>query len=175
MIEELKELERKTYLSPVHKILLTTDGSITRILETLSGEKIEVETQVQRVIEASSEIAELLNISKNDEVNYRVVNLRTSKRILVHAFSYTPLKRIKKEFREDIMKRDLPIGKIMTKLKIESRREINYFDIIMANEKFARIFKIPLISPLLKRNYNIINQGKVMINITEIFPYEEFK
>lgn len=175
MLSELKKLEKKVALSPVHKILLTTDGSITRILEALSGEEVKVETGTQRIINANKSIAKLLNINEGEDVNYRVVNLKNSKKTLVHAISYTPIKRLKNEFKEDIMKRDLPIGKIMSKLKIEARREINYFEITKASKKLANIFKIPINSLLLKRNYNIINQGKIMINITEIFPYEEFK
>lgn len=76
MLSELKKLEKKVALSPVHKILLTTDGSITRILEALSGEEAKVETEVQRIIKANKSIAKLLNINEGEDVNYRVVNFK---------------------------------------------------------------------------------------------------
>lgn len=175
MIRELRELNKKAKLSPIHKILLTTDGSITRILEALEGEEIQVKTERQEIIKANSNIAKLLKIAVGEEVNYRAVNLQNSKGMLIHAISYAPLKRLKDEFRDEIMKEDTPIGKIMAKLKIEGRREIRGFEIIKANERLSRLFKIPLNSKLLKRNYDIIHRNKILINITEIFPYEVFK
>jgi beta-ribofuranosylaminobenzene 5'-phosphate synthase len=174
MIQKLKLLEKNLWLSSTHKILLATDGSITRVLEALTGEEVKIATEVQEIIKASEEVAQLLGIARGEEVNYRVVNLKDSKRTLVHATSYTPLKRLKKEFAEDIMKKDVPIGKIMSKLKIEARREIRDFKIIKADEKLSKVFGISPDSVLLKRNYNIIHRNEILLNITEIFPYETF-
>lgn len=78
------------------------------------------------------------------------------------------------EFKEEIIKEDTPIGKIMAKLKIEGRREIKGFEIIKADEGFSRLFGIPLNSKLLRRNYDIIHGNKILMNITEIFSYEGF-
>lgn len=63
MIRELKELGKKAKLSPIHKILLTTDGSITRVLEALEGEEVQVKTERQEIIKANSSIAKLLKIA----------------------------------------------------------------------------------------------------------------
>jgi len=162
-------------LSPIQKILLTTDGSITRILKALRGEEIKVETEKQEVIKADSKIARLLKINEGDEVNYRAVNLKDSNGVLIHAISYAPLRRLKKEFREDIMRRDVPIGRILAKLKIEARREIRNFGSMKADKKLSRLFGIPINALLLKRNYNIIHRNKILLNITEVFPYEFFR
>ncbi|MDI6654763.1 MAG: chorismate pyruvate-lyase family protein [Candidatus Hydrothermarchaeota archaeon] len=162
-------------LSPVQKILLTTDGSITRILKALRGEEIKVETEKQEVIKADRKIARLLKINEGDEVNYRVVNLKDSNGVLIHAISYAPLRRLKKEFREDIMRRDVPIGRILAKLKIEARREIRNFGSMKADRKLSKLFGIPINALLLKRNYNIIHRNKILLNITEVFPYEFFR
>lgn len=174
MISKLRKLEKKFKLSPAHKILLTTDGSITRILEALSGGAVSIETMAQRVVRAGA-VAKVLRVKKEDEVNYRVVNIRSSGRVLAHAISHTPLKRLKREFRGDIMKKDVPIGVIMSRLKIEARREIRNFGVLRANEDAAKIFGIPKGSLVLKRNYNIIHTGRVLMNITEIFPYGTFE
>lgn len=162
-------------LSPIQKILLTTDGSVTRILEAIRGREIFVETEKQEVIKANKKIARLLKIKEGDEVNYRIVNLRDSGGVLIHAISYTPLKRLKKDFREDVMKRDVPIGKILAKLKLEARREIKNFGSLKANKKLSKLFGIPLNVLLLKRNYNIIHNNEILLNVTEIFPYEFFR
>ena len=165
----LEEVEKVVALSPVQKILLTTDGSITRIFEALTGEEVSIETEEQQVIKAGEEVAKALNINTGEEVNFRVVNLKNSKGVLVHATSYAPMKRIPDEFREKITKADIPIGKIMQELKIEARREITSCSAVPADKKLSELFEVPEGSNLLKRNYNIIHKNEVLLNITEIF------
>ncbi|MDP6459388.1 MAG: chorismate pyruvate-lyase family protein [Candidatus Hydrothermarchaeota archaeon] len=171
----LSKIEEKLILSSVQKILLATDGSITRILEAIRGGSIIVETITQELINADMETSDILDIDLGSTVNYRVVNLRDSKKVLIRAVSYAPVERLPQEFREDIMKKDKPIGRIMAKLRIEARREIKGFKIIKADEELSGIFEIPLGALLLKRMYNIIYQGEVLLNITEIFPHAFFR
>ncbi|MFO7966523.1 MAG: chorismate pyruvate-lyase family protein [Archaeoglobaceae archaeon] len=152
--------------NPIHKILLTTDGSITTILEAITGKQIKVETVEQKIIQADKETAQQLNIEQGDEVNYRVVNLKAGEDIVAHAVSHTPLKRLKEDFREDLMKADLPIGNIINKHQLEVRREINWGRIEPADS--LTIFDEDRI---LSRNYSIIHNGDILINITEYFPY----
>ncbi|MBI5253387.1 MAG: DUF98 domain-containing protein [Euryarchaeota archaeon] len=165
----------KVPLSPLQKILLTTDGSVTRILEAIRGREIFVETEKQKIIKADKKIAGLLKIKEGDKVNYRAVNLRDLSGVLIHAISYAPLKRLRKEFREDVMKRDVPIGKILAKLKLEARREIKNFGSMKADKKLSTLFGIPVNALLLKRNYNIIHNNEILLNVTEVFPYEFFR
>jgi beta-ribofuranosylaminobenzene 5'-phosphate synthase len=165
----LEEVEKEVALSPVQKILLTTDGSITRIFEALTGEEVSIETEEQKVIPANDEIAEALDIGSGEEVNYRVVNLKNSGGVLVHATSYAPLERIPSDFEDKITKADMPIGKIMQELKIEARREIVSCAVVKADQKLARLFDVPEGSNLLQRNYNIIHKNEILLNITETF------
>lgn len=169
MIHGLEEVEKEVALSPVQKILLTTDGSITRIFEALTGEEVSVETEEQKVIPASDEIVKLANISAGEDVNYRVVNLKNSNGVLVHATSYAPMKRIPDEFKDKITKADTPIGKIMSELKIEARREIVSCSVVKADKRLAELFGVAEDSNLLQRNYNIIHKNEILLNITEIF------
>lgn len=168
---KLHEIEKELKLSPVHRILLTTDGSVTRVLEALFG-SVRVVTELQKVIKANERVAGLLEVSRDADVNLRAVTLRSEKKSLVYAVSLTPVERIEPEFREYIMKEDIPIGRIMKKLRIESRREIRNFSVIKAKEKLSRIFEISKDEPVLRRNYNIIRGGRIMMNITEFFPLE---
>ena len=161
-------------MKPIHKILLHTDGSITKILEAITGKNVEVETVKQEIIKADKEIAEILKIDEDEDVNYRIVNLKVNDDVLVHAVSYTPLIRLEKDFKDDLMKADIPIGKIMKKYKIEARREINWTKTEKADE-MAEIFGIEKDDLLLIRNYNIIHKGETLINITEYFPAKKFE
>ena len=160
-------------LKPIHKILLTTDGSITTILEAIVGKEVFIETVEQRVIRAGKDIAKVLEINEGDEVNYRVVNLKAEDDILAHAISYTPLKRLEPEFKDDLMRADIPIGKIMKKHRIEARREVNWWRVEKAGE-LGKIFGVSKDDYVLVRNYNIIHRGEILINITEYFPASKF-
>jgi beta-ribofuranosylaminobenzene 5'-phosphate synthase len=51
--KKISELERMVgKLSPVQKMLLGTDGSVTSLLEIITGSPIEIETLAQRVVPA---------------------------------------------------------------------------------------------------------------------------
>lgn len=160
-------------MNPIHRILLTTDGSITAIIEAYAQKRVEVETVEQRIISANPEIAQRLKISEGEEVNYRVVYLKANGEIYAKAVSYTPIKRLEDNFKDDLMRADVPIGKILKKHNIEARREINWGKVVV-DEGLAKEFglKKPLI---LIRNYNIIHKGEILINITEFFPMERFE
>ena len=113
-------------LSPMQKFLLGTDGSVTQILEAITGKPVVIETRVQKIIEADPATAEFLGIGQGDPVNYRVVEIKTheSGEVLIHAISHTPINRLSPEFRDDLMKADIPIGRIISHHHIEARREI---------------------------------------------------
>ena len=162
-------------LSPVQRILLTTDGSVTRVLEALGREPVVVETIIQEVIEADDALAGVLGVSPGEDVNYRVVNLVNSQGVLMRAVSYAPVARLEPGFRAPIMRRDKPIGRIMAELGIEARREVTDVGTAPAGEELARVFNVPAGSVLLRRTYNIIRRGDVLLSITEMFPYAFFR
>ncbi len=172
MLDHLAELEKKYKLGPLQRILLTTDGSITRTLEALTSETVGVETVTQEVVAADEDLSTRLGVDVGDKVNFRVVNLKADDRVLVHATSFTPLSRLRPEFRKNIMKEDVPIGRILARLKIETRREIRDFGVIRADKGLADIFQVSLGSTLLRRNYDIIHDESVFMNITEVFPFD---
>jgi len=57
------------------RICAGTDGSVTLLLELLTGKTIHVKTLEQDVVKAEPEIAKLLEINEGDEVNNRLVTL----------------------------------------------------------------------------------------------------
>ena len=162
-------------MNAIHRILMTTDGSVTAIIEAITQKEVYVETVEQRIVKADKDLAELLGIDERDEVNYRVVYLKADGEVYAKAISYTPLKRLDNSFKEDLMKADIPIGRIMKKHGIEARREIRWSKVIEADHTLARELRISSDRKVIARNYNIIHRGKVLINITEFFPMEKFK
>jgi len=166
----------KPQLAPLHKIFLTANGSITRILEAIFGE-IQVKTIAQQIIKANKKLAKELEIDEGNEVNHREVVLVSKKegKPIVYAISFAPIKRIEKKFREEITKKDLPIGKIMEKLKIEARREIRKTWAKKADKKTAQLLCITEGEILLQRTYAIIRNNEVMMLITENIPWSFLK
>jgi beta-ribofuranosylaminobenzene 5'-phosphate synthase len=167
----LKELEQSSPVSPLQKILLLTDGSVTNLLEVVAGERIEVHTLAQQVVRADRDEAADLGIEIGDLINFRVVDLvgSESTRTYVHAISHTPLDRLGPEFRDDLMAADIPIGRILQRYHMETRREIRDIRPIRADRNLARTFDVPAESVLFSRRYCIVHEQQPLIFIEEIF------
>jgi beta-ribofuranosylaminobenzene 5'-phosphate synthase len=173
----LNEIETQVgRLSPTQKFLLGTDGSVTQILEAITGETVVIETRVQQIIAADPVIAKRLDINQGDPVNYRVVEIktRTSSEVLIYAISHTPISRLSPQFEDDLLKADIPIGRIIQNHRIEARREILNARVSPATEETTRIFSLCAKEPLLIRQYRIIHNSKPLIFIEEQFPYNRF-
>ena len=127
VLELIKKLEEEIGpLSKVQRALLSTDGSVTRLLEVFCNAPVGVETKSQKIIAASDTIAQSLGISIGEEVNYREVDLynKTTHDVLIHAVSYAPLSHLPSNATIRLMKEDEPIGNIMRDEMMESRREV---------------------------------------------------
>jgi beta-ribofuranosylaminobenzene 5'-phosphate synthase len=171
----LVEIEGKVgRLSVLQKILLGTDGSVTQLLESVTGHPVEVRTREQEIVQADGIAAERLGVAPGDEVNHRIVELldATTGEVLVYAKSQTPVARLAPEFREDLMRADIPIGKIIERHHIEARREILTAQV--TPDDTGGIFPVCKNEPLLMRQYRIIHGGKPLIFIQEQFPYNQF-
>jgi len=155
-------------LSSAQKILLTTDGSVTAILDVLKGH-IDVKTLVQEFREADASQALELGINEGDTINYRtVVMSHKPEEPLIHATSLTPVGKLTNGFKDDLLKADIPIGRILKKYNIESRREITHVGAERPDHELKKIFNTD--SMMLTRSYNIIYRDEVLIRIKETFP-----
>ena len=144
---------------------------MTTILDVIRGH-VKIETLEQKFIEADEEIARLLDIDVGDEVNYRVVVIQTQEP-LIYAVSLIPIKRLEKDFKEDLIRADVPIGRILRKHNIESRREIQSVYFEEKSPELKEIFKEDSI--MLARTYSIIHKDEILIWLMETFPYTNFR
>jgi len=175
--KQIRKIEAEVgRLSPVQKILLGTDGSVTQLLAAVTGSEIAIKTRMQEIVPADPVCAEHLGIPVGEPVNYRVVELKdsVSGQVLIFAISHTPLSRLSPDFRDDLMKADIPIGRIIQRHRIEARREIVDARVSRATDDVGRIFAISAHEPLLSRQYQIIHGGTPLIFIEEQFPYNRF-
>jgi chorismate-pyruvate lyase len=158
-------------LSSAQKILLATDGSVTTILDVLKGH-VSIRTLVQEFREADEEAASLLNINVGDTINYRVVVIE-GQEPLIYAISMIPLERLDNDFKEDLIRADIPIGRILRKHDIESRREIKSVSLEEPEPEMVDIFHTN--TRMLRRTYNIIHKNQVLVWLMETFPHTLFE
>ena len=168
--------EKVGRLSRVQKILLGTDGSVTQLLEAVTGNPVSVKTLEQEIVPAGAETAGRVGVSVGDPVNHRVVELRdtVTGEVLIYAISETPVDRLSPAFRHDLMMADIPIGKIIQHHHIEARREILSASVTSATTETGRIFSLCPQEPVLSRQYQIIHNNRPLIFIEEQFPYNQF-
>lgn len=174
LIEKVNALETEynEEFSNTQKILLTTDGSITAILDVLFG-KITLSTLDQHVEPADEEHAKLVNVPAGEEINFREVIMHRNGKPLIYAISHIPLKRCSKDVCTDLLSADIPIGRILKNYHIESRREINNIFIEKPNDTLKELFKTD--EDMLARDYVIINNDEILMWIKEIFPISYFR
>lgn len=147
------------------RICAGTDGSVTQLLEVLTGKNVEVKTLEQSMIKATPDTAKLLDIEVGDEVNSRLVTLSAGGTVYVLAKSLAPVKRMPQAVRDDLMRADIPIGRILREHKLETRRDILKMEIVR-QDFFGNV-------PVLSREYRIIYENKVLMWINECFPVDE--
>lgn len=159
-------------LSLLEKILLTTDGSVTSLLEVATGSEVRVCTISQEILSPDSACQQELEIGADELINHRVVTLKNAHtgEPLIYAVSDTPLGRLLPSFRQDMMRADIPIGKILRSHQIEARREITAIDVMVADDQISAIFAIPLHTPCVQRRYRIIHDEKPFMAIREVLP-----
>ena len=173
LIEKINDLEKEygQTFSNTQKILMTTDGSITAILDVLYG-KINLFTIDQHFGKADENHAKLVNVNVGDEINFREVIMHKKDQPLIYAISHVPLGRCSDEICSDLLRADIPIGRILKNYKIESRREVNNIFIEKPNEKLQDLFKTD--EDFLARDYVIINNDDILMWIKEMFPVSYF-
>ena len=169
-ISDVEEKYNKTF-SNTQKILLTTDGSITAILDVLYG-KITLTTIDQHFENADKAHADLVNVTLGEQINFREVIMHKDDKALIYAISHIPLSRCSDEICSDLIRADIPIGRILKNYDIESRREIKKIYIEHANDKLKEIFNTD--EEMLAREYVIINNDEILMWIKEVFPISHF-
>jgi len=84
-----------------------------------------------------------------------------------------PLERLDNDFKEDLIRADIPIGRILRKHDIESRREIKSVSLEEPEPEMVDIFHTN--NRMLRRTYNIIHKNQVLVWLMETFPHTLFE
>ncbi|TGO03141.1 4-hydroxybenzoate synthetase [Candidatus Thiomargarita nelsonii] len=129
-------------LSTFQRILLTTDGTVTDMLESYFSEQIPQDIPV-------------MHLKKGTEVIDREILLRgrISRKNYIYAESIVVIDRLDEDFRNELLKTKTPIGKLWLEHRIESFKEIVDSGKEPAPEKLAHYFRIEPNINLLFRTY----------------------
>lgn len=159
-LAKLKDFDIPTCL----RVCAGTDGSVTFLLEIMTKHETQVITHNQHIVPADEKMAAILGTDVGVDVNCRIVKLVAGDVPYVYARSLSPIERMPEEVRQDMMRADIPIGKILRNHDIETRRD---FDSIEIKEKplFGADF-------VLSRSYKIVHEGDVLMWINEQFPID---
>lgn len=131
----------------------------------MSRKLVTVKTESQHVVKADKELADLLGIEEGSEVNDRTVKLSAGGTVFVHARSLSPLERMPQTMRDQLMRADIPIGRILRTHNLETRRDMVELEILEDEPTFDGI-------PILSRTYTIVHNNHILMWINERFPID---
>lgn len=172
LIDEINILEEKhdVKISTIQKILLSINGPITGILDTLYG-TVRL-FMLDQHLEKSTEASEIIGIEKGDEILYRESIVHKRGHPLVHVISVLPTARCSEKTLQDLFEEKLTTGKIIDMNNHETLRKITRISIETPNTTLQDLFKTD--EDMLSREYIMIHNGEVIIWTKESYPLSYF-
>lgn len=161
-------------LSHSQNILLMTDGTVTELLEYLSQESIGV-IKVGQTIE---NLHENLPPSQRDWVKANELPAMVRKILLqgkstgknyIYAESSIFIDNLPKQFRDDLVSSNIPIGKLWSKHKLETYKTDFKATKEEACAELSGFLDVPKDSALFSRTYRVFSNGLIIMIITEKF------
>ena len=162
-------------LSIFQRILLTTDGTVTDMLEAYFSEPIQLIKLSEKQALTDSKIIQM-DVETGTEIVARKILLqgKISRKNYLYAESLLVLARLDEKFRQELLETKTPIGKIWLAQKVETFKEIIDTGKELAND-LSQYFQIESTENLLFRTYLVKSRQKSTIMITEKFPESYFK
>ncbi len=161
-LEKLKSFDIPTCL----RVCAGTDGSVTFLLEIMTKHPTAVVTECQHIIPADEHMADIFGVDVGADINERVVTLTAGDVPYVHARSLSAIEKMPEGVRCDMMKADIPIGRILRDHDIETRRDFENIEILEESPLFGA-------NKLLSRSYRIVHHNGVLMCINEKFPVDD--
>ncbi len=161
-------------LSMVQRILLTTDGTVTRTLEACAGEPMELVKLSQSSMPAASAGRDL-GVAEDDEVLFRRILMRGARsgRHLLYAESLIAPSRLHPRLRHGLHHSDAPIGRLLWEHRVETVRELVRWGLEPAGG-CAAYFDVDPDHTLVSRTYRVVSQRQPIMLITEKLPADSF-
>ena len=157
-------------MDPFLRVLLVTDGTVTKFLEAYLWEPISVEKCLQEETLLKHDVP-LLGVKKGESLILRRILLRGVRtgRVYTFAESLIRIRFLEEDIQKDLLEGRLGIGELLRDRRLETYREILEFGKEKAGEELALYFKIKSDDPIYYRRYRITIKGSPVILITESF------
>ncbi len=161
-------------LTAVQRILLTTDGRITDIIEAYAREPVCV-VKLSETVDEPGRRPKLL-VDDDDEVLYRSVLIQGTKTGIdyLYATSLVVSARIPVAMLGALVDTDTPFGRLLVDHRVETLREIVEWHREPAGHH-GRYFKMDPSDMLLSRTYRVVSHELPVALITEKFPETHFR
>lgn len=161
-------------LSTFQKIILTTDGTLTELLEIYLHEKLKIVKLGEEMFPAEEAIT-ALDIKTSHEIMRRRILLRgtISQSNWIYAESFIVPDRLDEVFRERLIKSQEPMGRLWLERRIETFKEIIDTERQIAGD-LSQYFQLKPEDRLLSRTYRVFSNQQVIMMITEKFPESYF-
>lgn len=161
-------------LSVFQRILLTTNGTVTDILEAYLFEQIQL-VKISEELKNTECNFPTIQIEKGDPTIERSILLRgkISRRNFIYAHTVVFVNNLDERFKQELLNTKTPIGKIWGEQRVENFKEIIDSGKEPAQE-LANYFCIEPEENLLFRTYAVYSQAKPTMIITEKFPESYF-
>lgn len=166
--------DRWSDLTAFQRILLTTDGTLTVLVEIYAGEAINV-VKLENSLRPWEGDDPGLGLRPGEEVLRRTILLQgsSSHTNYLYADSLMVPDRLAPEVRTGLLETDQPVGRLLLDARTETFREI-----VRAGTEPARgcaqHFSIGEDDLLIFRTYNVIAEQRPVMTITEKFPMSAF-
>ncbi len=162
-------------LSVFQRILLTTDGTVTDILESYLSEPIEL-VKLSEALVCLEEDIPVMELKKGVEVIERKILLRgqVSRKNFIFADSIVVLDRLDEDFRNELLKTQTPIGKLWFEHRVESFKEIVDSGKESPSDELSFYFQLDDDVSLFFRTYCVFSNSQAVMMITEKFPENYF-
>ena len=157
-------------LSPILRVLLVTDGTVTRTLEAYFGEAIDVDVLEHAEVNSQSPHPQI-DIATGDRILHRYVRLlgRTTRRVYAVAESVAALEHISERMRRQLIQEHKGIGELLREGRLETYRDLLTANLTTA-DSWAGDLQVAATEGVVTRDYRIYQGGRPVLLIREIFP-----
>lgn len=165
-------------LNGFQKLLLITDGTVTELLECYLNEPITVEKLTESILTWPSQppTSHRRFLENHRKFLYREVVLKgkQSFKKCLYAESSILIDNLPENFKNDLVKTEVPIGRLWSKHQLETYKTDFTIQREVANADLAFHLGIGIDSEVLSRTYCVYSDRKRTMVITEKFSINEF-
>ncbi len=154
----------------IPRILLTTNGTLTNILESCFLEKIIVK-KILQTTQKTLFAEDYLHLRQAEPTLARKILLQGSKseRNYIYAESFVLSERVTRPIRDELLNTDTPLGKVLDKHKIESFKKFVSYRTEKAGA-IAGYFNLDDGDDIFSRTFVVYSNNQPIMIITEKIP-----